>query len=176
VPHAVDLKLGPVLIGTDLELMKSAGRDARLPEACGLLLGAAGPRKTVLAGRQTLDWLKKYRISALPQAGTASALELVRERGTPPASKKETATMTKPNQTPLSANVNVLDEAQLQQVVGGNGRCGGYRKNYNHGHKNRRYNDCDNYGGGYESKGGEDSYESYEEKYDNYDHCERKYS
>ena len=86
--------------------------------------------------------------------------------------------MIKPNQT-LSATVNVLDEAQLGQVVGGNGRCGGYRKNYNHGYKNRRYNDCYNYEGGYESKGCDDSYESYdcyEDKYDNYDHCDRKYS
>jgi hypothetical protein len=102
---------------------------------------------------------------------------VVRERGNPPASKKE-ATMTKPNQI-LSANVNVLDEAQLQQVVGGNGRCGGYRKNYGHGYKNRRHNDSYNYEGGYESKGCDDSYESYdcyEEKYDNYDHCDRKYS
>ena len=89
--------------------------------------------------------------------------------------------MTKPNQT-LSTSVNVLDEAKLEQVVGGHGHCGGYRKNYGHGYKNRRYNDCYNYEGGYESKGGDDSYESYdnydcyEEKYDNYDHCDRKYS
>jgi len=89
--------------------------------------------------------------------------------------------MTKPNQT-LSTSVNVLDEAKLEQVVGGHGHCGGYRKNYGHGYKNRRYNDCYNYEGGYESKGGDDSYESYdnydcyEDKYDNYDHCDRKYS
>jgi hypothetical protein len=89
--------------------------------------------------------------------------------------------MTKPNQT-LSANLNVLDEAQLEQVVGGHGRCGGYRKNYGHGYKNRRYNDCYNYEGGYESKGSDNSYESdesddcYEQKYENYDHCDRKCS
>jgi hypothetical protein len=85
--------------------------------------------------------------------------------------------MTKPTLT-LSSSLNVLDEAQLDQVVGGHGRCGGYRKNYGHGYKNRR-NDCYNYDGGYESKGSEDSFDSsdcYEEKYDNYDHCERKYS
>jgi len=87
--------------------------------------------------------------------------------------------MTKPNLT-LSANLNVLDEAKLEQVVGGHGRCGGYRKSYNHRYENRRYDDCSNYGGGYESKGYcEDSYDSsdcYEEKYDNYEHCDRKYS
>jgi hypothetical protein len=78
-----------------------------------------------------------------------------------------------------SANVNVLGEDQLGQVVGGRGHRSGHRKNYNHCYDKRRYNDCDNYGGGYESKGCDDSYESYdcyEEKYDNYDHCDRRYS
>ena len=86
--------------------------------------------------------------------------------------------MTKPNLT-LSANLNVLDEAKLEQVVGGRGHRGGYRKNYDHCFKNRRYNDCDNYGGGYESKGCDDKYEDkydcYEDKYENYG-CDRKYS
>jgi hypothetical protein len=83
--------------------------------------------------------------------------------------------MTKPNLT-LSSNLNVLDEAKLEQVVGGHGRCGGYRKNYDHCYKNRRHNDSYNYDGGYESKGSDDSFESsdcYEEKYD---HCDRNYS
>ena len=87
--------------------------------------------------------------------------------------------MIKPNLN-LRSNLNVLGEAKLEQVVGGHGRCGGYRKNYNHRYENRRHNDCYNYDGGYESKGySEDSYDSgdcYEEKYDNYDHCDRNYS
>jgi len=84
--------------------------------------------------------------------------------------------MIKPNQT-FSANVNVLDEAKLQQVVGGNGRCGGYHRKYNHRYENRRHNDCYNYDGGYEGKGyREDSYDSSGDSYDSYDHCDRKYS
>jgi hypothetical protein len=118
-----------------------------------------------------------YAESALPQAGTASALELVRERGNPPASTEGLPTMIKPNQT-TSANVNVLDEAKLEQVVGGHGHCGGgYRwKKYSHRYENRR-SDCSNYDGGYEGKGYcEDSYDSsdcYEEKSD---YCDRRYS
>jgi len=79
-----------------------------------------------------------------------------------------------------SANVNVLGEEQLDQVVGGR-HHGGYRwKKYDHCYKNRRYNDCYNYEGCYEGKGYEDNYESdcyndydYEENYDCYD---RRYS
>jgi hypothetical protein len=88
--------------------------------------------------------------------------------------------MNKPNQT-LRASVNVLDEAQLEQVVGGNRHCGGYRKNYNHRYEKRRYNDCYSYDGGYESKGSESSYDNYDssneyDNYNEYDHCDRKYS
>ena len=89
--------------------------------------------------------------------------------------------MIKLNQ-PSSANVNVLGEDQLGQVVGGRGHGGHHRRNYDHCYKNRRYNDCYNYEGGYESKGGDDSYESYdnydcyEDKYDNYDCYDRRYS
>jgi len=86
--------------------------------------------------------------------------------------------MIKLNQS-SSANVNVLGEAQLGQVVGGRGHGGHRRRNYDHCYNNRRYNDCDNYGGGYESKGSCDSYDSYdcyEENYDNYDCYDRRYS
>ena len=53
-----------------------------------------------------------------------------------------------------SANVNVLDEAQLGKVVGGRG--GGHRK-YNHGHcyDKKRYDYCNsdyNYSDCYDSK------------------------
>ena len=83
--------------------------------------------------------------------------------------------MIKLNQT---NSVNVLDEAQLGQVVGGN--RGGHRwRKYNHCYDRRRYNDCSDYGG-YEGKGYDCSsdyeYEndcSYE---DNYDYCDRRYS
>ena len=81
--------------------------------------------------------------------------------------------MIKPNQT-RGSNVNVLDEAKLEQVIGGRGHGGGHRKNYD---KNRRYNDCYNYDGGYEGKGScEDSYENYDCYSESYDHCDRKYS
>jgi hypothetical protein len=101
------------------------------------------------------------------------------QRARQPAGLEErNTTMTKPTQT-LGTNVNVLDEAQLEQVVGGHGRCGGYRKNYGHGYKNRR-NDCYNYDGGYESKSYDDSYDGYDSdsSYDDNDKygCERKYS
>src|SRR3954463_643334 len=55
-------------------------------------------------------------------------------------------TMIKLNQT---TSVNVLDEAQLGQVVGGN--RGGHRQRYNHCYDRRRYNDCSD--SNYESKG-----------------------
>lgn len=87
--------------------------------------------------------------------------------------------MIKPNQT-LRANVNVLDEAKLEQVQGGHGRCGGYRKQYNHRYENRRYNDCSSSDSGYESKGScdesYDNYDCYSESDDSYDRCDRKYS
>ena len=65
--------------------------------------------------------------------------------------------MIKPNQT-SSANVNVLAENDLTQVVGG---CGGYRNNY----RWRRHH-CwgwrRNYGheGGFEGRGSDDSFGS----------------
>ena len=87
--------------------------------------------------------------------------------------------MIKPIQT-RSVSVNVLDEAQLEQVQGGHGHCGGYRKQYNHRYENRRSNDCYNYDGGYESKGScdesYDNYDCYSESDDSYDRCDRKYS
>ncbi|MEO8178389.1 MAG: hypothetical protein ABI895_06105 [Deltaproteobacteria bacterium] len=77
----------------------------------------------------------------------------------------------------VSANVNVLGEDQLGQVVGGRHHGGNRWKKYDHCYKNRRYNDCYNYEGGYESKGDDsydhDSYNDYEDKYDCYD---RRYS
>jgi len=84
--------------------------------------------------------------------------------------------MIKPIQT-RTATVNVLDESKLEQVVGGHGHRGGYRRNYGHCFEKRR-NDCYNYDGGYEGKGycddSSDSSDCYE---DNYDYgCERKYS
>jgi hypothetical protein len=78
-----------------------------------------------------------------------------------------------------SANVNVLGEDQLGQVVGGRGHGGYRRRNYDHCYRNRRYNDCSSYDGGYESKGCDDSYESYDcdSSYDdNYDCYDRRYS
>ena len=93
--------------------------------------------------------------------------------------RRKNPTMIKPNQT-RSAIVNVLDEAQLEQVVGGNGHRGGHRKSYRHCYENRRYNDCSNYDGGYEGKGYcEDSYESDSSDYcynDKNDYCDRQYS
>ena len=65
-----------------------------------------------------------------------------------------------------SANVNVLGEDQLGQVVGGRGHGGHRRRNYDHCYRNRRYNDCYSYDRGYEGKGYcEDSYES-DDSYD----------
>ena len=82
--------------------------------------------------------------------------------------------MIKLNQS-SSANVNVLGEAQLGQVVGGRGHGGHRRRDYDHCYKNRR-NDCYNYDGGYEGKGSCDSYESYDCYEENYDRCDRRYS
>ncbi|HEU4579038.1 MAG TPA: hypothetical protein VFS67_12330 [Polyangiaceae bacterium] len=80
--------------------------------------------------------------------------------------------MMKLNQT---SSVNVLEEAQLGQVVGGH--RGGHRwRKYNHCYDRKRYNDCYDYNS-YESKGS-DCYE-YNDDYsygDNYDHCDRRYS
>jgi len=45
---------------------------------------------------------------------------------------------------------DIADQAKLQQVGGGHGRCGGYRKDYNHRYEDRRYNDFGNYGGCYD--------------------------
>jgi hypothetical protein len=75
-------------------------------------------------------------------------------------------TMMKPNQT---SSVNVVEEAQLGQVVGGH--RGGHRwRKYNHCYDRKRYNDC--YDNNYESK----SYDSDDYCYDdNYD-CDRRYS
>ena len=62
-----------------------------------------------------------------------------------------------------SANVNVLGDDQLSQVVGGH-HGGHRRRNYGHCYKNdknRQYNGGYNYDAGYEGKGyGEDSYDS----------------
>ena len=86
--------------------------------------------------------------------------------------------MIKLNQS-SSANLNVLSEDKLGQVVGGRGHGGGNRwRKYDHCYKNR-YNDCYNYEGGYEGKGYcEDRYEdNYNDCYeDNYDRCDRRYS
>ena len=65
--------------------------------------------------------------------------------------------MSKLNQN-ANSNTKVLDETQLQQVVGGHHR--GYRRqNYGHCYKNRHNHDSYKFGNGYEDKGyGEDSY------------------
>jgi len=82
--------------------------------------------------------------------------------------------MMKLNQT---SSVNVLEEAQLGQVVGGH--RGGHRwRKYNHCYDRRRYNDCYDYGSSYESKDYDCSYD-YDNDYcydDNYDYCDRRYS
>jgi hypothetical protein len=83
--------------------------------------------------------------------------------------------MIKLNQS-VSANVNVLGEDKLGQVVGGRGHGGHRRRDYDHCYKNRRYNDCYNSDGGYESKGSCDSYENYDCYEENYDYCDRRYS
>lgn len=68
-----------------------------------------------------------------------------------------------------SSNVNVLDEAQLGQVVGGH--RGGHRKN-NYGHCYDRYDYCKkdyNYSDCYDSKSYCDDYRYEDDCYDNYD-------
>ena len=71
-----------------------------------------------------------------------------------------------------SSNVNVLDEAQLGKVVGGN--RGGHRK-YNYGHcYDKRRNDCYNkdynYSDCYDSSSyRDDSYGDYDSCYNDYD-------
>jgi hypothetical protein len=79
--------------------------------------------------------------------------------------------MTKLNET-QSANINVLSETELTQVVGGRGhRGGGHRRDYEYNHcdsRKNRYDDC-GYSGGYE--GGYDGWN----KRDNDDRCEDRY-
>ena len=94
-------------------------------------------------------------------------------RGTASRVRSErNTTMMKLNQT---SSVNVLEEAQLGQVVGGH--RGGHRgRKYNHCYEKRRYNDCYDYN--YEGKGYDCSYE-YDNDYcyeDSYDYCDRRYS
>jgi bacteriocin-like protein len=84
--------------------------------------------------------------------------------------------MTKLNGT-QSANINVLSETELTQVVGGRGHHGGgHRKDYDYNRcdsRRDRRDDC-GYGGGYEGgydcdykRDREDCYEDrYEDKYD----------
>ena len=105
----------------------------------------------------------------------ARSLHLVIDMGRGAMSRvrsERNTTMIKLNQT---NSVNVLDEAQLGQVVGGN--RGGHRwRKYNHCYDRRRYNDCYDYS--YESKGSDCSYD-YDNEYsydDNYDYCDRRYS
>src|SRR6187399_3218857 len=96
----------------------------------------------------------------------ARSLHLVIDMGRGATSRvrsERNTTMIKLNQT---NSVNVLDEAQLGQVVGGN----------RGGHRWRKYNDCYDYS--YESKGSDCSYD-YDNEYsydDNYDYCDRRYS
>jgi hypothetical protein len=82
--------------------------------------------------------------------------------------------MIKLNQT---NSVNVLDEAQLGQVVGGN-RGGQHWRKYNHCYDRRRSNDCYDHGSSYESKdyGCSSDYDSNDRYDDNYDYCDRSYS
>jgi len=91
--------------------------------------------------------------------------------------------MTKLNQT-QSANINVLSETELTQVVGGRGHHGGgHRRDYDYDRcDSRKRNDDCGYGGGYE--GGYDCWnrrdndrneDCYEDKYER--RCEdRRYS
>ncbi len=82
--------------------------------------------------------------------------------------------MTKLNQT-SSANVNVLGEAELTQVVGGRGnRGGGHRNSWDnekHCEPRKRRDDNCGYGGGW--GGGNKCEDRYEEKYE--DCYEEKY-
>lgn len=50
------------------------------------------------------------------------------------------------------ANVEVLGDDQLNQVVGGH-HGGHRRRNHGHGYKNSRRNDSHNWASGYEGKG-----------------------
>jgi hypothetical protein len=93
-------------------------------------------------------------------------------RGEVPVPREGSTIMIKHNPAG-SANVNVLDEAQLGNVVGGH--RGGYRKyNYGHCYDKKRYDYCHNkdysYSDCYESKGyGDDSYGYDEDCYNDYD-------
>jgi hypothetical protein len=93
-------------------------------------------------------------------------------RGEVPVPRERSTTMIKLNQSG-SANVNVLDEAQLGKVVGGH--RGGHRKyNYGHCYDKRRDDSCNkdyNYSDCYDSKSyGEDSYGcDSDDSYNDYD-------
>ena len=67
--------------------------------------------------------------------------------------------MSKLNQK-ASANVTVLDETKLEQVVGGH-HGGSRRHNYGHCYNHRHNKDRYNYGGGHEDKTyGEEGFDS----------------
>lgn len=109
----------------------------------------------------------------------ARRLHLVLDMGRGATSRvrsEGSTTMMKLNQT---GNVNVLEEAQLGQVVGGH-HGGGHRRryNYNYCYDRRQYNDCYDYG--YESKGSDCSYDYDYDRDDCYDYdndyCNRRYS
>jgi hypothetical protein len=97
----------------------------------------------------------KSAISGAQTPGTAAALELVMGRGEVPVPREGCTTMIKQNLSG-SANINVLDEAQLGKVTGGH--RGGYRKyNYGHCYDKKRYDYCNsksdyNYSDCYDSK------------------------
>jgi hypothetical protein len=89
-------------------------------------------------------------------------------RGEVPVPREGSTTMIKLNQS--GANINVLDEAQLGNVIGGH--RGGHRKynNYGHCYDKKRYDYCKsdyNYSDCYDSKSyGDDSYRSDDDCYD----------
>jgi bacteriocin-like protein len=77
--------------------------------------------------------------------------------------------MTKLNET-QRANINVLSETELSQVVGGRGHCGGgRRKSYENNHcdsrprRNEDYGYGGGYGGGYDCSDKSDNDERYED-------------
>jgi hypothetical protein len=89
-------------------------------------------------------------------------------RGEVPVPREGSTTMIKQNNSG-SSNVNVLDEAQLGNVIGGH--RGGHRKyNYGHCYDKKRYDHCNkdyNYSDCYESKSYD--YDYNDDCYDNYD-------
>src|SRR3954468_23982646 len=111
-----------------------------LPPACSRSNTVCNTLEDSPRGLSDTPHVKELTNFGAQRLGTAAALELVMGRGEAPVPREGSTTMIKQNQSG-SSNINVLDEAQLGQVVGGH--RGGHRKyNYGHCYDKKNYDYC----------------------------------